>query len=330
MRAPSFWNNTPQSPGLIARLLQPLGWTYAYATARRLRSGIAYRARVPVICIGNLHAGGTGKTPVVVAFCERLHNRGHKVFVVSRGYGGTIEGPCLVDAAKHLAAEVGDEPILLSNFAPTIVSKDRAAGVRLAESLGAEVIVLDDGFQNPSVHKDLSVIVVDAETGFGNGLCLPAGPLREPVSVGLKRANIVLTVGAPEAQARFFEGWRAPSGIIHLSGQLMPLATGMDWQDARVIAFAGIARPEKFFATLRDLGAEVLRGESLADHQPLPDALLRRLELEAYTKGAQLVTTEKDAARLPQAFLPKVLVLVVRLQIAELTQLDAALTKLGL
>jgi tetraacyldisaccharide 4'-kinase len=154
--------------------------------------------------------------------------------------------------------------------------------------------------------------------------------LREPVAVGLKRANIVLTVGVPEAQARFSLGWRIPSGIIHLSGQLMPLATGMDWHDARVIAFAGIARPEKFFATLRDLGAEVLRGESLADHQPLPDALLRRLELEAYAKGAQLVTTEKDAARLPQAFLPKVLVLVVRLQIAELTQLDAALTKLGL
>ncbi|MCO4848590.1 MAG: tetraacyldisaccharide 4'-kinase [Yoonia sp.] len=321
MRAPDFWHRSADKPGVLAHLLSPLGWLYAAATARRLANGTPYRAPVPVICIGNINAGGTGKTPTAIAVAEVLTGLDVKPHFVSRGYGGALQGPIQVQDGVHRADQTGDEPLLLAAFAPTWVSKDRAAGVQAAARAGADVIILDDGFQNPAVFKDLSIVVVDATRGFGNGRVIPAGPLREPADVGLKRADLVVCIGAHKPPLTF--------PVPTLRGHLAPLRTGMHWKDMPVLAFAGIGNPQKFFDTLTAAGAKVIHAEALSDHQPLTTTLMTRLEAEAKLRRAQLVTTEKDAVRLPAAFRAKVLTFPVRLALTDWTELHDALAKIG-
>ncbi|WP_460273085.1 tetraacyldisaccharide 4'-kinase [Celeribacter sp. ULVN23_4] len=329
MKEPLFWSNPAQKPGWQARLLAPLSALYAKATARRVANG-GYKASVPVICIGNINAGGTGKTPTTIALVQRLIERGYSPHVVSRGYGGELQGPVRVDERQHSADQVGDEPLLIAAFTTVWVAKDRAAGVREAEAAGADVILLDDGMQNPSVEKDLTLIVVDAWRGFGNGRVIPGGPLREPIAAGMVRGDVVLSIGDTKAQDRFDVNWAGLVSIPNVKAELKPLPTGLDWQGLNVMAFAGIGHPDKFFRTLEQLGANLLRTEALKDHQPLSVPLMKRLEVEAMALDAQMVTTEKDAVRLPRAFRMKVVTLPVRLDVTDWSPIDAHLSRIGL
>ncbi len=322
MRAPAFWSNPPDTPGLAARLLSPLGCVYALATGRRIAAGQPWRAPVPVICIGNLTAGGTGKTPTALAIAERLIARGVAVHFVTRGHGGREEGPHQADIRRDDYNSVGDEPLLLAAISPTWVAKDRAAGARAAAEAGAEAIILDDGHQNPAVFKDLSIVVVDAGAGFGNGYCIPAGPLREPVEAGLSRADVVLLIGEGDVATPGL-----PEGAPALRARLEPRTTGLSLDGARVIAFAGIGRPEKFFDTVRDLGADIIQQVGFPDHAPFAPKMLRRLEADAAREDAILVTTEKDAARMPNWFRGKAATVPVTMAFDDEGALDTLLDK---
>ncbi len=324
MRPPAFWYRRASWQSV---LLFPLGALAASATARRVAKDPEVRPGVPVVCVGNINLGGTGKTPTVIALIEALSGQSMAAHVVSRGYGGSLEGPVQVDPAKHTADEVGDEPLLLAAFAPVWIAKDRAAGARAAEAAGAQCIVLDDGFQNPSVAKDLNLVVVDAGVGFGNGRVVPAGPLREWPEMGLARADAVVLIGSDAEQDAFVERWsRQLRDLPVLRARLEPVMTGMDWSAVRAVAFAGIGRPEKFFATLEGLGAKIVARHALDDHQAIPPALLERLRAEARDLGAQLVTTEKDLMRLPPKAQREVMTVMVRLAFADPAGLKALLS----
>ena len=283
---------------------------------------------MPVICVGNINVGGTGKTPTVIALVQMMNEMGVSAHVVSKGYKGSAVGPMRVDEATHNASDVGDEPLLIAAFGPCWVAKDRLAGVKDAIAAGAEVVLLDDGMQNPDLHKDFTIMVVDAGVGFGNGRLMPSGPLRQSVADGLLAADLVISVGSRTAHNQFVSEWPEVERANVLRATLQPLETGMLWNGLRAFAFAGIGRPEKFFETLRGTGATVLATRSFGDHETLPMALLKRMESEAAQMNAQMVTTEKDAVRLPRSFRNRVVTLPVRLSVENEDALIGALAGL--
>jgi tetraacyldisaccharide 4'-kinase len=290
MRAPDFWH---ARPGLAAGLLSPL--SSVWQAAARLRRTVArpYRAAVPVICVGNLIAGGSGKTPVVLSLLAMLRQHGLSVHVVTRGYGGRLGGPVQVDPLRHDAEAVGDEPMMIATRGPCWIARDRPAGIAAALAAGAEIVVLDDGFQNPSIIKDCAMVVVDAAYGFGNGRVIPAGPLREPSASGLRHADAIVLlgqgIGPPEIAAAGRPVHRAD--IVPIDGDRLA--------GRRFVAFAGIGRPEKFFATLRDLGVQLTATHGFPDHHRFRTHEILRLRVEAARAEAGLITTAKDWARLP-------------------------------
>jgi tetraacyldisaccharide 4'-kinase len=288
MRPPDFWGHTTLGARIAAAALAPLGALYGASVAWKRRRSVPYRARVPVICVGNLTVGGSGKTPVAIAIAGLLQQQGASATFLSRGYGRKTAGVFIVDAESHDEATVGDEALLLARVAPTIASIDRAASARLAENRGAQVVIMDDGYQNFSLHKDFSIVVVDGETGFGNGRIIPAGPLREPLQEGLERANAVVVVGEGDPPLPGFAG-----PVLRAR-----LCTTSRMDQKRVVAFAGIGRPEKFFATLREAGATLVETHAFADHHVYSHTQIARLRKRAGRANAALVTTEKDFVRL--------------------------------
>jgi len=317
MRAPEFW----RTEGALATLLAPLGVGYDLAGRLRRRLLTSESAPVPVICVGNLVVGGAGKTPLVIALVERLAERGWHVHCVTRGYGGRESGPRRVDPVRDGAATVGDEALLLARAAPTWIARDRVAGARAAAAAGAEAVVLDDGFQNPRLAKDLSLIAVDGAYGFGNGRVMPAGPLRETLAAGLKRAQAVVIFGDDATGV----GRVLPPSVPLLQADLVPEAAVEYLAGRRVVAFAGIGRPEKFFATLRALGAEVVGTRGFPDHHPYRAAEIDALRRRATALQAIAITTEKDAVRLPRDLAADIAVLPVRAVWRDASGIDALL-----
>ena len=322
MKPPAFWFTAPDKPHLMARLLAPLAAIAAFSTKSRVGLRAKHTAKVPVICVGNINMGGTGKTPTVIALVQHYAAQNIKAFVVSRGYGGEVKIACEVNPARMSAKDVGDEPLLIAAFTRVWVSPERAVAAAMAENAGADVIIMDDGHQNPDITKDFSIVVVDAAAGFGNGRVTPAGPLREPVDVGLARADLVVSIGTPADQSELLGTWPALNTRPMTTAHLKPLEMGIDWNGHKVLAFAGIGRPAKFFDTLRGLGANLVKTISLNDHQPLSRGLLSRMIREAASLNAQLVTTEKDAVRLPAKMRGQVLTLPVRLEFDDPAALD--------
>lgn len=316
--APAFWG---EPPGLLADLLLPLGagWSTA-ARLRRVLSRRPYRAPIPVVCVGNLVIGGAGKTPVTLALAAQFAARGIAAHIVTRGYGGRLRGPVRVDPASHDAVAVGDEALLLAAVAPCWIARDRPAAMRAAVAAGARVLLLDDGLQNPTFCKDLSLAVVDASYGFGNGRVIPSGPLRESLTRGLSRADAVVVLGAQQDAGRLAP--LAASGIPVLRARLAPIS-GERLVGARLLAFAGIGRPAKFFATLRSLGAQLVDARAFPDHHPFKASELDRLRRDAKRAEARLVTTAKDIVRLAPASRQGIEVIAVEIRWQDFTALDA-------
>lgn len=295
LTVPIFWNQLP--PTALARMLAPLGEIYGAATAWRMRREGA-RLPCPVFCIGNFTAGGTGKTPMALALAAILQAQGRKPCFLSRGFGGAARRhPLRVDVARHTARDIGDEPLLLARAAPVIVCSDRHAGAKLALAQGADVLVMDDGLQNPSLAKTLSLAMVDGEAGFGNGLCLPAGPLRAPLAAQWPWVHGLVVVGEGTAGQAAADLARA-AGRAVLYGRLAPDAgISASLRGQRVVAFAGIGRPSKFFHSLEAIGAEIVSRHAFADHHGFRPDEIATLQQLALSANARLVTTEKDLAR---------------------------------
>jgi tetraacyldisaccharide 4'-kinase len=294
LETPSWWY---RDKGMVASALAPIGELYGRVAEARSARVTPHRPRLPVICIGNFTAGGGGKTPTAIAVARLLKELGAKPCFLTRGYGGETKVATFVSKGMS-AAEVSDEPLLLAEHAPTMISADRVAGAKAIEHTDATVIVMDDGFQNPSLVKDLSLIVVDAGSGIGNGLMIPAGPLRAPLDIQIARADALLMIGSGDKATGLVDAFRARAKPV-LKARMVPQ------QDERwlgvlpVIGFAGIARPEKFFATLRSHGARIIDERSYPDHYRYSARHARSLLKEARDYNAMLVTTEKDWVRLP-------------------------------
>jgi len=298
MKTPKYW----QSNSTISKILFPLGWLYGLITQLRLRIVKSPKANIPVICVGNITAGGTGKTPVSVSLAKILENAMYHPFFVTRGYGGKLQN-VMVNNKKHSAHDVGDEPLLLSRQAPVIVNANRYQAAKMAEAQGADIVIMDDGFQNPSLHKDLSFLVFDGHYGIGNGKIIPAGPLRETFADGIKRADALIIIGKDK------HNLAARSNLPVFFAHTEPLHTALDHND--VLAFAGIGHPQKFYHTLSTCGFNVVDSIDFPDHHFYSAAEIENIIAKAQTLCAEIYTTAKDMVKIPNIYHDKINVLEI-------------------
>ena len=318
MQAPNFWAND----GVLSRLLAPFGWVYGMGAMARRLCTTPYRAERPIVCVGNFVAGGAGKTPVALAIADWYLSKGLSPHFLTRGYGGRLAGPLQVDLQTHGAEDVGDEALLLARKAPTWVSRARPAGAKAAVAAGADIVIMDDGFQNPGLYKDLSVVVVDGGYGIGNGRVMPAGPLREFLKDGLSRADAMVILG----QNRVF---KLTANMTTIDASLIPDAISLPPDSRPVVAFAGIGRPQKFFDTLSEMGFEIAAAKPFADHHPYSDREISALKALAAESGARLITTEKDLVRLSAANAEGIEVVRVTVEWGDSAGMDRILSTVG-
>lgn len=326
MRAPGFWWRSP--PSALARLLQPLGALYGAVTLKRMRRPGA-RAGIPVICVGNFVAGGAGKTPTTLALANRLAALGEAPFALTRGYGGRLSGPLRVETGRHAPVDVGDEPLLLAARLPTIVARERPAGAALARDAGASLVLMDDGLQNPSLHKDLRLAVVDGAVGVGNGLCLPAGPLRAPLAGQFGQVDALVVIGEGAAGDQVAAQALVVGKRVLRARLVPPVEIQAELAGLPVLAVSGIGRPEKFAATLRAAGAHLAGERAYGDHHAYSDADVTALIAEAKAKACRIAVTEKDMVKLtplwPEAERSLLLCVPVTLVFEDEAALDALL-----
>ena len=292
MRAPDFWRRN----GLLSSVLSPVGLIWSWRTRSRIANASPVKIEIPVVCIGNVVTGGAGKTPVALAVADRLIKAGNAPAFLSRGYGGKSRNPVQVDPERHSARDVGDEPLLLARRAPTWVGRDRAQTALATVRAGIDALIMDDGLQNPGLQKDLSILVVDGQYGFGNGCIMPAGPLRESLEDVFKRIQAIVVIGTMTGALRA----SLPDGVPVLTARFVPTSVDDDISGKRVVAFAGIGRPDKFFETLAGMGCDLVETKSFPDHHYFSvDEVMRLIEMAAATDGI-VVTTEKDLVRVPE------------------------------
>ena len=291
--APPFWWNDAD---WRARGLSPVAWAYGSIARRVMARGRRHRLPVPVICVGNFTVGGAGKTPTAMALVKAAVERGRRPGILSRGYGGTMDGPVLVDPSHHRSKDVGDEPMLLAECATTVIARDRRRGAEALLAAGADMIVMDDGFQSAQIDSDYALLVIDAARGLGNGHIIPAGPVRAPVIDQLRHATALLTVGSGGAAAEMVRRASRAGKPIH-EARIVP-RDPVRFSGRRVFAYAGIGDPGRFFRSLEEAGAEIVRRRSFGDHHPFTEEEMRDLVAEAEKEGLQLVATEKDVTRL--------------------------------
>jgi tetraacyldisaccharide 4'-kinase len=325
MQAPKFWGHSSSSGASL--LLLPAACLYNLAGTLRQILASPWRAPVPVICVGNLVAGGAGKTPVVLKIIQMLKKRGNSPHALTRGYGGNLVGPTQVDPEHHTFTETGDEPLLLARYAPTWVSIDRVQGAQKITE--ADVIVMDDGFQNPSLFKNISLIVVDGLYGFGNGQVIPAGPLREPIKGGLKRADAVVLIGEDSSRVEETIRHNCEKELPILRAALVARPGAHELLERPVFAFAGIGTPSKFFKTLEGLGCTLIKRISFSDHHPYSISEINELKKSANKQNAVLVTTEKDAIRLPDSTRDDIKILAIELKWSDEAAVNTMLDQLN-